>query len=175
MSMSPSAADLRLRPLCADDEMNAIAAHEELVPEGFDFLLDWRRDQPWSAYLDYLERLRLGDEVPPDRVPATFLVAQLGPDLVGRVSIRHELNAFLRNVGGHIGFGVRPKHRRRGCASEILRQALVVARAVGVDAVLVTCDDDNIASARVIQSAGGVLGDTGPAPNGTPTRRYWIA
>jgi predicted acetyltransferase len=175
MSMSPSASDLRLRPLRAGDEMNAIAAHEELAPEGFDFLLDWRRDQPWSAYLHYLEQLRLGVEVPPDRVPATFLVAQLGPDLVGRVSIRHELNTFLTNVGGHIGFGVRPEHRRRGYASEIVRQALVVARAVGVDPVLVTCDDDNIASAIVIERAGGVFDDAGLAPNGTRTRRYWIA
>jgi len=173
--MSPSATDLRLRPLRADDEPDAIAAHEELAREEFDFLLDWRRDLPWSAYLHYLEQVRLGVDVPADRVPATFLVAQLGPDLVGRVSIRHELNAFLRDVGGHIGFGVRPEHRRRGHAGKILRQALVVARAVGVDAVLVTCEEDNIGSATVIERAGGVLEDAGIAPNGKRMRRYWIA
>jgi predicted acetyltransferase len=125
--MAFSATDPRPRRLRADDETNAIAAHEELEPEGFEFLLDWRREEPWSVYLQRLEHLRRGLEMPPDRVPATFLVAQVGSDLVGRVSIRHELNAFLSDFGGHIGFGVRPRHRRRGYATEMLRQALVVA------------------------------------------------
>jgi predicted acetyltransferase len=60
-------------------------------------------------------------------VPATFLVAEVDRALVGRVSIRHELNAFLADVGGHIGYGVRPRYRGRGFATEILRQALVIA------------------------------------------------
>jgi predicted acetyltransferase len=161
--------ELRLRPLRLDDEAAAIAAHEELARDGFVFLLDWNRGEPWAAYLARLERQRCGVELPPDRVPATFLVAQVGAELVGRVSIRHELNAFLAEYGGHIGFGVRPAHRRRGYAGEILRQALVVARAVGVDAALVTCDEDNVASARAIEGAGGVLEDTR-----AHTRRYWI-
>jgi predicted acetyltransferase len=173
--MSPSATDLRLRPLRASDEMDAMAAHEELARERFDFLLDWRPSEPWSAYLQRLGQRRRGLEVPPGRVPATFLAAQLGSDLVGRVSIRHELNAWLNDFGGHIGFGVRPRHRRRGCATEILRQALVVARAEGIDRVLVTCDDDNIGSAVVIERAGGVLDDVRSAPEGTHVRRYWIA
>ena len=59
--------------------------------------------------------------------------------------------------GGHIGYAVRPAHRRRGYATEILRQSLIVARAVGVDGVLVTCDDDNVGSAAVIERCGGVL------------------
>jgi predicted acetyltransferase len=97
-------------------------------------------------------------------------VAQVGADLVGRVSIRHELNAFLTEIGGHIGFGVRPAHRRRGYAGEILGQTLVIARALGVDAALVTCDEDNVVSARVIEGAGGVFEDIRAR-----TRRYWIA
>jgi predicted acetyltransferase len=97
-------------------------------------------------------------------------VAQVGADLVGRVSIRHELNVFLTEIGGHIGFGVRPARRRRGYAGEILGQALVIARALGVDAALVTCDEDNVVSARVIEGAGGVFEDIRAR-----TRRYWIA
>ena len=65
--------------------------------------------------------------------------------------------------GGHIGYAVRPAHRRRGYATEILRQSLIIARAVGVDRVLVTCDDTNVGSSAVIEACGGVLDDVVPA------------
>jgi predicted acetyltransferase len=166
--------ELRLRPLRAADEREAVAAHRELATEGFIFLLEWASDEPWSMYVDRLGQLRRGLRVPPDRVPATFLVATVRSELVGRVSIRHELNAFLMDFGGHIGYCVRPSHRRRGYATEMLRQALVLARAEGIDEILVTCDDGNTASTVLIESAGGVLNDLRLAPNGTQKRRYWL-
>jgi predicted acetyltransferase len=108
-------------------------------------------------------------------VPAGFLVADDGGELVGRVSIRFELNAFLADFGGHIGYGVRPAHRGRGYATEILRQSLVIARAEGVDRVLVICDEANVASATVIQRLGGRLEDIRVGEDGaTPIARYWI-
>jgi predicted acetyltransferase len=116
-----------------------------------------------------------GLELAPDRVAASFLVAEEDGDLVGRASIRHELNEFLVHVGGHIGFAVRPAYRRRGVGGEILRQSLIVARAHGVDAALVTCDEDNVASATVIERQGGVFQDTVLDSQGTRMRRYWIA
>ena len=93
--------------------------------------------------------------------------------VVGRSSIRFELNDFLRVEGGHIGYAVRPAHRRRGYATEILRQSLIVARAGGVDRALVTCDDDNVGSAAVIEANGGVLENIIDV-DGVPLRRYWI-
>ena len=91
---------------------------------------------------------------------------------VGRV---HELNAFLAREGGHIGFGVSPAFRRRGYATAILEQSLVVARALGITDVLATCDDNNVGSATVIERCGGVLDSTAvPDRGGIPIRRYWI-
>jgi predicted acetyltransferase len=113
-------------------------------------------------------------ELPAGYVPATFLIADVDRALAGRVSIRHGLNEFLTNEGGHIGYAVRPRYRRRGYATEILRQSLIVARAEGVDRVLVTCDDDNAASATIIERLGGVLEDVRDASDGIPKRRYWI-
>ncbi len=109
------------------------------------------------------------DGLPADRVHAAFLVAQVGPDVVGRVSLRFELNDHLRREGGHIGFGVRPAFRRRGYAGEMLRQSLVLTRAEGVERALLTCDDDNEASARTIMAAGGV-----EEPGEAGVRRFWI-
>ena len=79
--------------------------------------------------------------------------------------------------GGHIGYGVRPAWRRRGYATEILRQSLVILRSYGVEHVLVTCDDANLGSAAVIEACGGVLERIVPgeeSDDGVPFRRYWI-
>lgn len=108
-------------------------------------------------------------------MPATFFVADVDGALVGRVSIRHELNDFLVNFGGHLGYGVRPAHRRRGHAGKMLRQALVFARSAGLGRVRVTCDVGNGVSASIIERAGGVLEDVRVAPDGIGKRRYWIA
>ena len=93
-----------------------------------------------------------------------------GDDLVGYLHLRHELNAFLLDEGGHIGYSVRPSRRREGHASRALALGVREAGRLGVERVLVTCDDDNLPSARTIERNGGVLEDVRKGK-----RRYWIA
>ncbi len=62
-------------------------------------------------------------------------------------------------MGGHIGYDVRPSARRRGHATAMLAAVLARVQAMDVDPVLVTCDLDNVASRRVIESNGGVVED----------------
>ena len=97
-----------LRPLGVSDEEQALQAHEELAQEGFEFLFEPEPGAAWPAYCRRLESQRLGVDLPEGRVPATFLVAEAEGQLVGRVSIRHELNAYLTEVGG--------AHRIRGAS-----------------------------------------------------------
>ncbi|MGN6129618.1 MAG: GNAT family N-acetyltransferase [Nocardioidaceae bacterium] len=97
--------------------------------------------------------------VAPGRVPATYWWIVDGLTYLGAITLRHELNDFLLEVGGHIGYGVRPSARRRGLASWALAQTLEQARARALPRVLVTCDDTNLASARVIARNGGALED----------------
>ena len=105
----------------------------------------------------------------------TFAVAQTtlwwveGRRFVGRLSIRHELNDWLRSTGGHIGYDVRPSERRRGHATAMLAAALPVAHALGIDPALVTCDHDNVGSRKVIEANGGVA----ERPT-TEKLRYWV-
>lgn len=97
-----------------------------------------------------------------------------GDRYLGAIALRHELNDFLLNTGGHIGYGVRPSERRRGLAGWALGETLVEARSLGLDQVLITCQVDNVASARTIEKAGGVFEDIRGA-YGDEVRRYWIA
>jgi predicted acetyltransferase len=166
---------LRLRPLRPDDETAFQRGHQEMAAEGFPFGLGLEPGMPWAEYLRQREDHRAGRNVPDGLVPSTFLVADVGGQIVGRTSIRHELNDFLLREGGHIGYGVLPAHRRCGYAREILRQSLVIARSLGIDRVRMTCDDDNVGSIKVIESCGGVLDSVLPArPGHGPIRRYWI-
>ncbi|MCC2028675.1 GNAT family N-acetyltransferase [Microbacterium sp. YMB-B2] len=97
-------------------------------------------------------------------------------EVVGFVSFRHELNEWLRHFGGHIGYSVRPTRRRQGYAHAGLALAMDRARELGLESVMLTCDDDNAGSYRTIEGAGGVLQDVvDAAEQGHPRlRRYWI-
>ncbi|WP_439938993.1 GNAT family N-acetyltransferase [Nocardia sp. N13] len=106
---------------------------------------------------------------PQAHVPCTTLWWVDGDDYLGRIAIRHRLTAFLLEVGGHIGYDVRPTRRREGHATEMLRQSLPWARDLGIGPALVTCDDDNVGSIRVIENAGGALEDVRGIK-----RRYWV-
>lgn len=113
--------------------------------------------------------LRQETEADPGRVTATMLWAVEDGEWLGRVSIRHELTDFLRRVGGHIGYAVRPRARRRGIGGVLMQAGLNDLAARGVASALVTCDDDNVASYRIIESAGGLLEDVVEGK-----RRYWV-
>ena len=163
---------LVLRPMTVADEPEVMAAQRELAEDAFGFVFLEDGDT-FADLLTRTERAAAGD-VDEGKVPASFYLAEVDGILVGRVSIRHELNEWLLGFGGHVGYGVRPAYRRRGYAAEILRQALEVTDSLGVERVLVTCDDDNVGSARTIEGAGGVLENVVPDGDNAPKRRYWI-
>ncbi len=95
----------------------------------------------------------------PGWVPCTTLWYVESDEYLGRLAIRHRLTPHLLELGGHIGYDVRRSARRQGHATAMLRAALPVAAELGIDAALLTCDADNVASRRLIEYNGGVLED----------------
>lgn len=98
-------------------------------------------------------------ELPPGLVHHTVLWFVDGPQWLGRLSIRHHLTPPLLELGGHIGYVIRPSARRRGHATRMLTQALPTAARLGIDPALITCDSDNEASRKVIEAVSGELED----------------
>ena len=118
------------------------------------------------------DRLRYADpraELPEGRVPCDYFWIVEGTEMIGFLALRHRLNDYLLDEGGHIGYSVRPSYRRRGHAARALTLGLRRAAELGLDRVLLTCDEDNVASARVIEANGGVLEDVRDG-----VRRYWV-
>ncbi|MGA3527229.1 GNAT family N-acetyltransferase [Melissospora conviva] len=130
-----------------------------------------------AGFEAWVQRLRReGDEsfpAPDGRVHATYWWITEGDEVLGAIALRHHLNDLLFRAGGHIGYGVRPSARKRGVATWALGAVLPHARKRGIDRALVTCADDNTASARVIAHHGGVLEDVRETEIGL-IRRYWI-
>lgn len=118
-------------------------------------------------------RLPTGQIVP--KVPFSVHWLVEGEAFIGEAHVRHQLNDYLIKEGGHVGYGIRPGRRRRGYGRLILALTLEECRRLGLRRVLVTCLDDNTASARIIEANGGKLENVIADPAGRgPLRRYWI-
>jgi predicted acetyltransferase len=142
-------------------------------------LTELRRDP--DAYLHdllYGTTVRLDDGRVVPRLPSRDFWIVDG-EFCGRIGLRFQpgTEALPPMALGHIGYGIVPWKRGRGYATEALRQILPVARAEGLRRVLITCDDDNEASKKVILANGGVFTGTSRHPTrpGRTKLAYWVS
>lgn len=169
---------LHLRQPEASDREQVMAYREEFLA------IDSRMDgtcaldqyDDFDAWLANVRAYSAPETTPAGKVPATqYLALDENEHLVGMVNLRHCLNDYLLEFGGHIGYSVRPADRKNGYAIQMLRLALDEAKALGLDRVRIACDRYNIASAKTIQANGGILdGERYDPQDGTLTQRYWI-
>lgn len=131
--------------------------------------------EDFDAYLRSLSDGARGIGLSPGRVPHSTFWLTSGRQLLGRSSVRHQLTPDLEDEGGHIGYDIRPSERRKGYGRLILRLTLAEARRLGLRRALLTCDTDNVASAKIIEANGGRLHGRGVSKrSGKPISRYWI-
>lgn len=95
--------------------------------------------------------------------------------LVGMIQVRHYFNAYLEKFGGHIGYSIRPDERRKGYAKAMLKMVLPFCREIGLDKVLITCNDSNTGSEKTILANGGVYESNIHEPGeNVGLKRFWI-
>jgi predicted acetyltransferase len=153
---------------------SVIAAFREFEKEG--------RTPPWhydmlNFHFDEFVETLLARETDPQEglVPQTDYWLIADGEFAGEINIRHALTESLERFGGHIGYRVRPSMRKKGYGTLQLQLVLPYCWAMGLERVLITCDDDNIGSYKIIEANGGVLLDKIDNGRESLTRRYWIS
>jgi predicted acetyltransferase len=168
---------LILRQLSADDEdefLAAVVSFKEVDPD-WEFAFETENLFNFKRYVEIVNSWKEGKNLKEGFVPNSYLLALVDGTIVGRSSIRHELNEQLKLVNGHIGYGVLPAHRKKGYAKAILSQSITYLKNLGVSDILITCDEDNLASMRTIEASGGVLENKVNTPGSDKkTCRYWV-
>ncbi len=132
--------------------------------------------QSLKQFAEFVEKLRNQEKdigLPKGYVPASIYWLVDRNKFMGRVSVRHRLTEKLRKEGGHIGYEIRPSERRKSYGKMILRLALQKTSRLGIKKALVTCDNDNIGSWKIIVGNGGVR-QTRIRQKKKLVRRYWI-
>ncbi len=151
--------------------------HEALAEfraEGRKGFWNWEKEPDnLDEYIKLTGDNEKGESLPKDWVTATTYWLIDGGQFVGHTNIRHRLNDYLAKIGGNIGYYIRPSARSKGYGTKILELALVKAKQLGLEKVLITCDKSNIASKKIIERHNGKFQDTVHG-EGEPKLRYWI-
>lgn len=130
-----------------------------------------------AEYIKSCEECENPATVPEHLVTATqFLFIRKDDNkLVGMIQVRHYFNAYLEKFGGHIGYSIRPDERRKGYAKAMLKMVLPFCREIGLDKVLITCNDSNTGSEKTILANGGVYESNIHEPGeNVGLKRFWI-
>lgn len=130
-------------------------------------------------YENWLEQIEIDkhiEDVNPDWSNATsyVLMDEFG-HVYGFCSLRHHLQGNLINIGGNIGYGIRPTERGKGYGTVLLKLLLEKAKEIGLNKVLLTCRENNDASRRLIEKFGGIKDySVSSKIPGIMELRYWI-
>lgn len=167
---------LTIRELHSEDEEAFLRAVVDWGDEDLSWLtFHWNPTMSHAEHLKILHEQKVGINVPDDFVPSTMLYGFINGKIVGRVHLRHRLNDNLMLRGGHMGYAVTPKYRRRGYGHALAKAGVwYLKEHLKIKDVLITCNDKHQASIHIIEHLGARLENITPDLKGVMTRRYWI-
>ncbi|MBI4232210.1 GNAT family N-acetyltransferase, partial [Candidatus Peregrinibacteria bacterium] len=128
-----------------------------------------------AEYIEISDHHAKGQNLPENWVSySTFWLID-NDEFIGEAHIRHSLTPHLREIGGHIGYTIRPDKRRLGYGKKILTFCLEECKKLGINPALITCDETNLASKKIIESNGGIFEKANYQGEGKPLKLlYWI-
>ncbi|KAA6456905.1 GNAT family N-acetyltransferase [Acidobacteria bacterium AB60] len=176
MTGRPENSPIVLTPMTPGRDVEFAQMLEEFRDAGEYHVYDGNFAVAWDGYAgfyDLLSRMKAGGYPRPDIVPMDSYFIESGGRILGEVYVRHRLSPWLEQIGGHVGYKVRPSARNQGVATAALRLALKELKALGVESALVTCNTTNAASAKVIERCGGQRIEDAILENRIE-RRYWV-
>jgi predicted acetyltransferase len=136
---------------CREFKAKSVRMHSLMDPDRFH---EWR-----DTLITSFEDARLGRNLREGIVPQTTLWLVEDGEFIGYGNLRHRLTESLERMGGHIGYAIRPSRWGKGYGTWQLKLLLSEAAKLGIREALLTCDDRNIGSYRVMEKNGGVLQD----------------
>lgn len=150
---------IELRELSINDEKDIYNMLQDIEKEenGFHNEAKGLKYSEFNKYLKTNKRMAEGKDLPEGYVPQTLYWLFVEGKPVGMAKLRHYLNESLREKGGHAAYAIRKSKRRQGYGKIILKKLIKKAKQKNINELLLTCDDDNLASRRVIEANGGKL------------------
>jgi predicted acetyltransferase len=169
-------------------QLSLVKPTVDLKEEYLSFYEEWLESKedmvPWVIKKDpsnfeemvqFLNDNEQGRNLPEGWVPdSTFWLINEDKRILGVVNIRHHLTETLLNIGGHIGYGIRPSDRRKGFATKLLSLALEKTNELGIRKALVLCNEDNTGSFKTIINNGGIPDSDFIEEDGNIIKRFWI-
>jgi predicted acetyltransferase len=150
---------IELKELSIYDGKNIFEMLKEIDPSEFG-IENRSYEECYSAFREYLEVNEFyskGIGLDPGCVRQTIYWLLVNSSLIGVGELRHDLTDRLRARGGHIGYVIRPSERGKGYGNLILKELLKKAEEYSLDELLLTCDEDNLISRKVIEANKGKL------------------
>ncbi len=169
--------ELVLRELADGDETIFLAGVEDWRNDDLNlYTFVWEPGMRHDEHLQLLRDQKDKSKLEPDRVPSAMLYGFVNEKIVGRVNVRYELNRALMERGGHVGYAVNPGHRENGYATKMFEQSLKFCQTLGLIEILVTCEDQNVPSRKIVERFGGSLESRFFAEDIEKfVRRYWLS
>lgn len=166
---------LTVRDLTIQDEKAFQKALQQTDATDPNFAHYYTKGMRFEQYLYVLNSVKLGFELPKDHVPANIVYGFVGDSIVGRLTLRYNLNEEMVNTAGHVGIVVVPEFRKRGYGTAMMKQGLEIAKRADMPRILLTCDDGNESQTKLIEKCGGKLENVYTDPTlKVAKRRYWF-